>query len=48
MGQTADHEAQCEDDGDITDSGVGDSDGLMEQVGGLAGFGSSGFSRHVE
>src|ERR1700712_2032593 len=56
-GAASDLEFSCEDEGHISDSGIGDSDGLMEQVvaldnGGrpqiLAGFGTSGFCSRVE
>ena len=52
-----DLEHSCDDEGDNSDSGIGDSDGLMEQIVAvengsrpqlLAGFGTSGFARHVE
>jgi hypothetical protein len=51
--QCEDEGAQCDDEGDTSDSGVGDTDGLMEQIGSfngqhIAGFGSSGFARGVE
>jgi hypothetical protein len=42
-----DFEEQCEDEG-VLDSGIGDNDGLMEQVQGHgAGCGASGFATHV-
>lgn len=51
-GVCEDEGAQCDDEG-YEESGVGDTDGLMEQVVAfngqlLAGFGTSGFAHHVE
>ena len=46
-----DLEHQCEDEGDISDSGIGDPDGLLEQLTSyrpVGGMGAVGFASHVE
>lgn len=46
-----DCEYQCDDDGDTSDSGIGDADGLVEQLTGIrnvGGIGSTGFASHAE
>jgi hypothetical protein len=46
-----DLEHQCDDEGDISDSGIADADGLVEQLSGIrnvGGIGSTGFATHAE
>ena len=46
-----DLEHQCEDEGDMSDSGIGDPDGLLEQLTSyrpVGGMGAVGFASHVE
>lgn len=45
MGQMVDLEEACDDEGDRSDSGIGDADGLLEQVGGISGCYTSGYAR---
>ncbi len=44
-GRRIDLEEQCDDEGDQSDTGIGDTDGLMEQVSGYAGYGTCGFAK---
>jgi len=46
-----DCEDQCDDEGDLGDSGIADADGLVEQLSGIrnvGGIGSTGLATHAE
>ncbi|MDB5606717.1 MAG: hypothetical protein JWP25_3617 [Bradyrhizobium sp.] len=47
----ADLEEQCDDEGDQSDTGIGDTDGMLEQLSGVqnvGGYGASGFAKFAE